>query len=51
MIIGPHATSLDDVLELLWGWRELEKGVEMDIEGSTKIVFAWIMMYVGDMPQ
>ena len=51
LTLGPHGSNLNNVMDTLHGIRDLDRGMTMTIDGEEKTVCAYIMAYLGDMPQ
>ncbi|KAM7201547.1 hypothetical protein V8F20_004775 [Naviculisporaceae sp. PSN 640] len=51
MVLGPHATNFDAVIEALGCLLPLDKGIMMEINGVETFVSVFTMCYTGDMPQ
>ena len=50
--LGPHGADIDNVIESLrQPIRELDSGLELDINGKNSKVVAFVMTFLGDMPQ
>lgn len=49
--LGPHGSNFEDVIEALQSLRELDEGVMMHIQGNDVFVCAFILAFLGDMPQ
>lgn len=50
--LGPHGTNIQDVFGAIsHGYREVERGIQVEIQGEMQRVFAPALGYLGDMPQ
>ncbi|PMD37434.1 hypothetical protein L207DRAFT_531721 [Hyaloscypha variabilis F] len=50
LTLGPHASSFADVISGVSGLKDLDKGVELEVEGETRNICAYISNFIGDMP-
>ena len=52
LTLGPHGSNTEDVVTALApGLAKLDEGVPMEINGSKKIICAFVLAFTGDMPQ
>ncbi len=52
LTLGPHASELKHICEVLKpGLEQLDRGIEVMINGEEKVLCAFIMAWLGDMPQ
>lgn len=52
LTLGPHGAQMNQVVEAFARpIQELDHGVEIDINGVSEFVCAFVMTFVGDMPQ
>ena len=49
--LGPHGSNFHDVISSLGALRDLDKGIEVDIDGQRTTVVAFALAFLGDMPQ
>ncbi|KAI1350743.1 hypothetical protein F5Y01DRAFT_325814 [Xylaria sp. FL0043] len=50
LTLGPHGAELADVLKTLLHSRSLDRGMEMNINGSNVFVCSFVHCIIGDMP-
>lgn len=51
LTLGSHSSDLSEILRAIDGLTELDKGIDMEIDGVVKHVCAYVHVLVGDMPQ
>jgi hypothetical protein len=49
--LGPHGSNFHDVISSLGALRDLDKSIEIDIDGQKTTVVAFALAFLGDMPQ
>jgi len=51
LTLGPHGADMEDIVSTLESTlRKLEHGVEVKINGKTVRLVAFVLAFVGDMP-
>lgn len=51
LTLGPHASSLNELMTSIKGLLQLDKGLLLRIRGEEKLVCAYTIAFTGDMPQ
>ena len=52
LTLGPYGSELKHICEVLKpGLEQLDRGTEVMINGEEKILYAFIIAWLGDMPQ
>lgn len=51
LVLGPHGSNFNDVVQALGTLGALDKGVNMRINGKETLVCAFTLCFTGDMPQ
>ena len=51
LTIGPHGSDFGDVITSVSGLSQLDKGVELVLDGKKTLLCAYILAFTGDMPQ
>jgi hypothetical protein len=51
LTLGPHGSNFSDVISSIVGLAQLDKGIEIEINGEKKFVCVYILAFTGDMPQ
>ncbi|ELR07442.1 hypothetical protein GMDG_08411 [Pseudogymnoascus destructans 20631-21] len=49
--LGLHGSNLDDVLLSILDLPKLDRGMSLNINGEKKLVMAFMLGYIRDMPQ
>ncbi len=51
MTLGPHGSNLDNVINALQPLQALGNEISLKIEGKEQLMTAFIIAFLGDMPQ
>ena len=51
LTLGPHGSNFSDVIGALQLMTKLDEGLSANIKGESVQLFAFTLMFIGDMPQ